>query len=83
MWSAAITAFFQSLRQAFSLAETAKEKQCETDVLKTKKKLDKTSDKQEDLLIDMAVLLDRYLQVFTKADRMRARSYIRRIKRVN
>lgn len=79
----AIQAFFEALKQAFSYAETSKNKQCETDVLKTKKKLNKKSDKQEDLLLDMAYLIEKYMVLFSKPDRIRARVYLKRIKRVN
>lgn len=79
----AIQAFFEALKQAFSYAETNKNKQCETDVLKTKKKLNKKSDKQEDLILDMAYLIEKYMPMFQKTDRIRARVYLKRIKKVN
>ena len=79
----AIQAFFEALKQAFSYAEVNKNKQCETDVLKTKKKLHKKSDKQEDLILDMAYLIEKYMPMFQKTDRIRARVYLKRIKKVN
>lgn len=79
----AISSFFDALKSIFALAETSKKQQCETDVLKTKKNLCRKSDKQEDLILDMARLLERYIQCFSKTDRLRARIYIRRVKRTN
>lgn len=80
---AAIKAFFEAIKSGFSYAETAKEKQCETEVLKEKKSREKQNDKQEDLLIDMAKLLLKYQKVMIKTDRIRVNVYIRRIKGVN
>ena len=80
---AAIQAFFEALKSGFSYAETAKENQCETEVLKEKRHQEKQNDKQEDLLIDMAKLLLKYQGVMTKTDRIRVNVYAKRIKGVN
>lgn len=79
----AIQAFFEAIKNAFSYAETSKNRQCETEVLKNKKQLSKKGEKQEDLILDMAALLEKYMPTFTKVDRIRARVYLQRIKRVN
>ena len=79
----AISSIFDALKSIFALAETSKNRQCETDVLKTKKKLCRKSDKQEDLIFDMARLIERYIDYFSKPDKIRARIYIKRVKRTN
>lgn len=79
----AIKAFFDALAKGFSCIETKTEKQCETNVLKSKKQIEKKSDKQEDLILDMAKLLEKYKHNMKKSDRIRANLYIRRIKGVN
>lgn len=80
---AAIKAFFDAIKSGFSYAETAKENQCETEVLREKKDQEKQNDKQEDLLIDMAKLLLKYQKVMKKTDRIRVNLYMRRMKGVN
>lgn len=79
----AITAFLKALEQGLSCMETKIGKQCETDVLKTKKKMEKKSNSQEDLILDMIKLLLKYQPSMTKTDKMRVKSYIQRIKRTN
>lgn len=79
----AVQAFFDCFKAMFSYAEESKSRQSETDVIKEKKKLNKQAGKQEDLILDMAYLIDKYIQVFAKPDRIRARVLLRRIKKVN
>ena len=71
------------LMSGFSFAETAKERQCETEILKNKKTSEKQNDRLEDLLIDMAQLIQKYKPNMKKSDRIRANIYIKRVKGVN
>lgn len=80
---ATIKSFFDAVAKIFSFAEVSKEKQCETEILKNKKYQEKKNDKQEDLLIDMANLLEKYQSQMTKSDRKRLRILKKRIKGVN
>lgn len=78
-----LTAFFQALAKGFSCVETKIEKQCETDVLKSKKKAERKSDRQEDLILDMIKLLLKYQPSMSEKDKLKVKSYIKRIKRTN
>lgn len=80
---ATIKSFFDAVAKIFSFAKVSKEKQCETEILKNKKYQEKKNDKQEDLLIDMANLLEKYQSQMTKSDRRRLRILKKRIKEVN
>ena len=80
---ATIKSFFDAVAKIFSFAEVSKEKQCETEILKNKKYQEKKNGKQEDLLIDMANLLEKYQSQMTKSDRKRLRILKKRIKGVN
>ena len=55
------------------------EHQAETEIIKTVKK----SYKQEDLILDMAKLISKYMNNFNAYDRFRAKCYLKRIKKVN
>lgn len=78
-----LTAFFQALAKGFSCVETKIEKQCETDVLKSKKRAERKSDRQEDLILDMIKLLLKYQPSMSEKDKLKVKSYIKRIKRTN
>lgn len=80
---ATIKSFFDAVAKIFSFAEESKEKQCETEILKNKKYQEKKNDKQKDLLIDMANLLEKYQSQMTKSDRKRLRILKKRMKGVN
>ena len=80
---AAIKSLIDAIAKTMSYSETKIEHQCESEVLKNKKKIEKKSYKQEDLIIDMGKLIYKYQNAMTKQDRMRAKLYIRRIKGVN
>ena len=79
----AIQSFFEALTGIFSYAETSKNRQSETEVIKHKKRLFRQEAKQEDLILDMAAILNKYINTFSKADRIRTRVYLSRIKRIN
>lgn len=79
----AIQSLFEAIAGFFSYAETSKKRQSETEVIRYKKKLNRQEEKQEDLLLDMAQMLNKYVNTFQKADRIRTRVYISRIKRIN
>lgn len=79
----AITALFEAIAKGCSCIETKIDKQCETDVLKSKKKAEKKSDKQEDLILDMMKLILKYQPQMSEKDKLKVKSYIRRIKRTN
>lgn len=78
-----LRAFFDAIAKGFSCAETKTLKQCETEVLKSKKRAERRSGKQEDLLLDMLQLLEKYKKVMTKTDRIKVNVYTKRIKGVN
>lgn len=78
-----IQAFFIALSKCFSFAEKKTELQCETDVLKSKKKLEKKTDKSNDLILDMADLLKKYKGRMNTKDKIKANTCLRKIKRVN
>ncbi len=79
----AIQSFFEAITGAFSYAEAAKNRQSETEVIKHRKRLFRQEEKQEDLILDMAAILNKYINTFSKADRIRTRVYLSKIKRVN
>lgn len=79
----AVQSFFDAIAGIFSYAETSKSRQSETEVIKHKKKLSRQEEKQEDLILDMAAILTKYVDTFSKADRIRTRVYLSRIKRIN
>lgn len=83
MWWQAIQAFFIALGNCFSFAEKKTELQCETDVLKTKKKLEKKTDKSNDLILDMADLIKKYKGNMKVKDKVKANACLRKIKKVN
>lgn len=78
-----LKSLFDAVAKGFSYGETKVNKQCETEVLKNKKHSEKTSEKQEDLLVDMMKLLLKYQPMMSKADRIRVNVYSKRIKGVN
>ncbi|DAB04735.1 TPA: hypothetical protein CPT89_00995 [Candidatus Gastranaerophilales bacterium HUM_11] len=78
-----IKALFDMLASCFSFAETNREHQCETEVLKDKKHSEKQNGRLEDLVIDMAQLIEKYKPVMKKTDRIRANIYIKRAKGAN
>lgn len=75
--------FFAAIASVCSLTETKTEKQCETEVLKNKKKAEHKNTKQEDLIIDMAKLLYKYRNCMSNVDKLKLRRYVNRIKGVN
>lgn len=79
----AIRAFFEAIAKGFSCVETKINKQCETEVLKNKKSVEKRSDKQEDLILDMLELLKKYQVCMNKFDRVRVNRFAKKIKGVN
>ena len=78
-----IQAFFEAIKGLSSYAETAKKRQCETDVLKNKVIYLKKSEKQEDLLLEMALLLRKYMSTFTRIDKVKTKVLLSKIKKVN
>lgn len=80
---ATIKSFFDAVAKIFSFAEESKKKQCETEILKNKKYQEKKNDKQEDLLIDMVDLLEKYQSQMTKSDRKRLKKLKIKMKGVN
>lgn len=78
-----IQSFFEAIAKIMSLYETKVNNQCETEILKNKRSLQKKSDKQEDLLIDTVKLLLKYEQYMTQKDRLKVRYFIKKIKGVN
>lgn len=73
------TAFFRMVSEIAKALGIKTERQSETEIIKTVKK----SHKQEDLILDMANLITKYMDDFSAYDRMRARCYLKRIKKVN
>ncbi|MBQ6516819.1 hypothetical protein IJI31_06530 [bacterium] len=80
---AAIQAFFNSLAEIAKMNVSNNEFGAEKDVLKTKKKLDKKADKQEDLILDMARIINKYQNSFETRDKLLAKCCLRKIKRLN
>lgn len=79
----AIQSIFEAITGAFSYAEASKNRQSETDIIKCKRRLRRQEERQEDLILDMAAILNKYINTFSKADRIRTRVYLSKIKRVN
>ena len=78
----AIESFFDAITGIFSCVETSKNRQSETEVIKHKKRLSRQEEKQEDLILDMAAILNKYVDTFSKPDRIRTKVYLSRIKRI-
>jgi len=78
-----IRAFFESISKIAECKTSNNEFAAEKDVIKTKKKLDKKSSEQEDLILDMARLINKYQNSFEKKDRLTAKCCLRKIKRLN
>lgn len=74
-----IKALFESLSNFFSFAETSKERQSETEVIKDKKKLKKASDISEEILM----LAVKYKNCMTTRDQARLLRLIRKFNRNN
>jgi len=83
MFAALANAFMEMCAKFFAWRTVSVENQATSEVIKDKRKTVKKFSSQEDLLFDMAVLLQKYLPVFEKRDRMRARVYISKVKKVN
>ena len=83
MFADLVKAFMNMCAGFFSWRTTSIENQTKSEVIKDKRDAEKRSENQEDLLFDMAVLLRKYLPVFEKRDRLRARVYISKVKKVN
>lgn len=83
MFAELASAFMEMCAKFFYWRTSSVENQSTTEVIKDKRKTAKKFANQEDLLFDMAVLLQKYLAVFEKRDRVRALRYIRKIKKVN
>lgn len=80
---AAIQAFFTAWAKTAECKKSNNEFAAEKDVLKTKKQLAKNNSRQEDLILDMAVLLRKYMNLMTKKDRLSAKNCLRKVKKVN
>lgn len=80
---AAIQAFFTAWAKTAEYKKSNNEFAAEKDVLKTKKQLVKNNSRQEDLILDMAVLLRKYMNSMTKKDRLSAKNCLRKVKKVN
>lgn len=80
---AMIQAFFEAWAKTAECQKSNNEFAAEKDVLKTKKKLNKQADKQEDLILDMAKLISKYIGVMSKFDRLSAKAVLRKVKRLN
>lgn len=83
LYETAIKAISDMFASFFSWRSVSVENQATSEVIKDKRKTTKKFENQEDLLFDMAVLLQKYLPVFEKRARMRARVYISKVKKVN
>lgn len=83
MLSVFVNSFMEMCAKFFAWRTVSVENQATSEVIKDKHKTVKKLTSQEDLLFDMAVLLQKYLPVFEKRDRMRARVYISKVKKVN
>lgn len=83
MFAGLVNAFMEMCAKFFSWRTVSVENQATTEVIRDKRKTAKKFANQEDLLFDMAVLLQKYLPVFEKRDRIRARVYISKVKKVN
>ena len=82
MFAALASTFMEMCAKFFSWRTASVENQSTTEVIRDKRKTAKKFANQEDLLFDMAVLLQKYLPVFEKRDRVRARVYISKVKRL-
>ncbi|MBR1625544.1 MAG: hypothetical protein IJ681_00200 [Bacteroidales bacterium] len=80
---AMIQAFFESISKVAECKKSNNEFGAEKDVLKTKKRLDKKANEQEDLILDMAKIICKYQNSFERKDRMLAKCCLRKIKRLN
>lgn len=74
-----LKAFFDSLSNFFCYAETSKECQSETEVIKDKKKLKKASDISEEILM----LAVKYKNCMTSRDQARLLRLIRKFNKNN
>ena len=83
MFADLLKAFMNMCAGFFSWRTASVENQTASEVIKDKRDAEKKSENQEDLIFDMAVLLRKYLPLFEKRDRLRARVYISKVKKVN
>lgn len=74
-----IKSFFNFMAERFKALGIQTERQSEVEIIKTVRK----SYKQEDLILDMGVLIQKYMKNFSAYDKMRAKCYLKRIKKVN
>ena len=72
--SAIIKTFFESLSNFFSYAETSKEHQAETEIIKDRKKLEKAADVSEEILM----LAVKYKKIMTQRDQRKLLKLIRK-----
>lgn len=77
--SAAVKAVFDSLASFFSYAETSKEHQAESSVIKDKKKLEKASDVSEDIIL----LAFKYRKCMTSSDQRKLLRLTKKFKKNN
>lgn len=70
---------FKMVSEGFRVLGIKIEHQSETEFVRAIKK----SYKQEDLILDMANLIRKYMNDFSAYDRFRAKCYLKRIKKVN
>ncbi len=78
-----IRAFFESIAKIAECKKSNNEFAAEKDVLKTKNKLNKRAAEQEDLILEMARILNKYQNSFNRQDRLTAKSCLRKVKRLN
>lgn len=83
MLSVLVNSFMELCAKFFTWRTSSIENQATSEVIRDKRETAKKYASQEDLLLDMAILLQKYLPVFEKRDRIRARVYISKIKKVN
>lgn len=75
----AIKAMFDALSRFFSYAETSKERQCETEIIKDKEQLEEASNIAEDILF----LAVKYKKYMSEKDQKKLLKLIKRFKKVN
>ncbi len=83
MFADLVKAFMNMCAGFFSWRTTSIENQAESEVIKDKRQAEKRTEDQEDLLFAMSILLQKYLPVFSRRDRLRAQIYINKVKKVN
>ena len=80
---ATLQAFFNSLTEIAKAQQSNNEFGAEKDILRIKKKLKRKSDRQEDLILDMAKLLEKYYSGFKPSDKMLAKCCLIKVKKLN